>query len=361
MHILLLNVLRITTLTICIFFTTHSWADRNHTFVECVQRQMEYLGYVSSFNPGVIDSNTITGFKTLIEKRRNTEQPLPDLSMENVVFTCRQLGIENFRLRFFWPSFRKTTKFEFSEGLSEKSRTAIRDAIKYAQNRLEIRLADKTIIIAGNNKRSIFELREKYWPGSIQYPIFSELFDSTCSKNNQYFGGMAYKNLIILCEIEDSQTNKSLYMFDLKSTIAHEYIHVLQYELSGRPDFGADLSVNLWGPNWLLEGIAQYFAIKSVFPADQLGDYQKALKSRLKGNWKNLELYESDLLDHSHTTNLYNNGLYAVFHLANKYGDKLLLSFYEDMGSGLTWHQSFEKNFDLPPVKFYEEYRQTAN
>ncbi len=142
--------------------------------------------------------------------------------------------------------------------------------------------------------------------------------------------------------------------------LAHEYFHMLQYERAyGRLEGCCDgrNTVEKVGPQWLVEGAAEYVAFKI------LGDSGRMNFAR-EIDWHTQKAAEVDVpLSKMQTREGYyaeplasSAGMIAAHMLAETSGFPALAEFYNHMGAGQSWDTAFETAFGMTPEAFYESY-----
>lgn len=142
--------------------------------------------------------------------------------------------------------------------------------------------------------------------------------------------------------------------------VIHEYLHIIQFYLSG----GAQHFKPETGPDWLIEGSADYLAYRAI-DDEKLFDYARARSNKLDvakqvrvplngldqgPNAKDLENYRK-----------YGLGFMACEFLAVNYGgDKKILTYFSTINSANPWQNAFKQVFGVSVDEFYdkfEEYR----
>jgi hypothetical protein len=137
----------------------------------------------------------------------------------------------------------------------------------------------------------------------------------------------------------DSRNNVGFYQ-----VAPHEYTHFAQSKLSNAR---FNSSGNL---PWMHEGIASYIGSAlgpmSKMPHNQISEWKSEL-SRAKTSLQYFELDTQALYLSKNWSDIYPLGAVASEGLVALFGVSTLISFYTDMGSGLTAEESIQKNFKL--------------
>jgi hypothetical protein len=139
---------------------------------------------------------------------------------------------------------------------------------------------------------------------------------------------------------------------------AHEYFHTLQMTLVG-PDVaktfysGAIDQPSVIGPNWLLEGSAEYLSWMTLEWLS-LGELDTRIPSLQPGApLRDLASYASF---YGAGQPAYDASLAGVYRLASDRGPAGLISYYRYVGYGLTWQDAFLLAFGENADDFYEAY-----
>ena len=138
--------------------------------------------------------------------------------------------------------------------------------------------------------------------------------------------------------------------------IAHEFIHTYQNELSELSPASESHEVPEAGPRWLKEGIAEYFAYKSLSEGGIL-PYESERNSRILIDAKRIDKPLSEMgkqEGYRGVGGVYNHFLIAAELLAKNSGESNLLEYHALQDSKTTWQEAFEKAFGMTVDKFYE-------
>jgi predicted metalloprotease with PDZ domain len=141
---------------------------------------------------------------------------------------------------------------------------------------------------------------------------------------------------------------------------AHEYFHLAQYRLVGaeitREFYGAEIGRETpLGPNWLLEGSAEYFSWRVMQDAEllSLNDYVRRLDMRDDVDPADLETYLDFYLTGQDS---YDASLRAVAFLLASNDEQDLMRYYFEIGRGETWRDAFRSSFGQSLESFYQAY-----
>jgi hypothetical protein len=142
---------------------------------------------------------------------------------------------------------------------------------------------------------------------------------------------------------------------------AHEYFHVVQFELMGpkltnsfyMTPIGTPRSE---GPNWLFEGSAEYVSWKALEGAD-LANIDQYLSDNPPAKNVDLRVLETPLGYSTSELEGLLVPLHAVHLLTNDAGPESLVRFYQVLGEGKTWQEAFAIAFGRTVEAFYSEFR----
>jgi hypothetical protein len=179
-------------------------------------------------------------------------------------------------------------------------------------------------------------------------------------------GGEAAYGAIFMCSKSDV-FSKDWYGSGLGAqrtyALAHEYFHNLQFQLDGERARHCctdnDNPLLLLGPQWLVEGSAEYMAFNI------LGDSKRMnFKKQLAWQLKNAATIKGPLSGLETRAGYYGEpgaswaGLSAVHKLVGKAGFDSLPAFWSAMSTGVTWQEAFLATFGETPEAFYATYEQ---
>ena len=142
--------------------------------------------------------------------------------------------------------------------------------------------------------------------------------------------------------------------------MAHEYFHMLQYERAvGSLDncCSGTNTLKMLGPQWLVEGAAEYVAFRLLGDSKRLN-----LKREIAWHTQKAAEVESSLEGMQTREGYYaeprasSAGMIAAHLLAETAGLASLGQYYADIGSGKDWQTAFEAAFGMSPAAFAEVY-----
>lgn len=142
--------------------------------------------------------------------------------------------------------------------------------------------------------------------------------------------------------------------------LAHEYFHMLQYERAVGSLDGCCTGVNTLatlGPQWLVEGAAEYIAFRLLGDSGRLNlkreiDWHTQKAAEVGSSLEDMQTREGYYAEQRASS----AGMIAAHLLAERAGLKALASFYGEMGAGKKWDEAFEAAFGITPEAFSAEY-----
>jgi hypothetical protein len=182
--------------------------------------------------------------------------------------------------------------------------------------------------------------------------------DELLARRGRYVGQAYPSTIFIAVGLPAWQAQPAVHQIRL---VAHEYFHHLQFWLVGpeasRSFFEAPVgTLTKLGPNWLLEGSAEYFSWRVMQDAGLVGlaDYLLRLDMKDDVDPADLETY----LDFFATGQAsYDASLRAVaFLLAGDEKGASLIRYFFEIGQGMPWQAAFLASFGQTVESFYKNY-----
>jgi hypothetical protein len=127
---------------------------------------------------------------------------------------------------------------------------------------------------------------------------------------------------------------------DIQLLVGHEVFHVFQADLNGSFSLGPK-----GGPSWLLEGTAEYAAVRYV--ADRNGIEFDDLVSLLRLSYAGATLTNNSVVDEDD----YVAALLAIRRLVGDDGFDVIHAYFAEL-SGTIWTEAFRKHFGTDPETF---------
>jgi hypothetical protein len=148
---------------------------------------------------------------------------------------------------------------------------------------------------------------------------------------------------------------------DREGLLAHEYFHVIQYELvGGNVSSGSADEIPHIGPPWLTEGVAVFMGV--LFTASSSGSGLEWAKDHFLKEVEGLTVSLAELETWNGMWSAggekgYWLGFLACYLLVeNSGGPPTLITFWELMGSNLTWEEAFNAVWGRSVEQFYLEF-----
>lgn len=222
------------------------------------------------------------------------------------------------------------------------------------------------------NHTAIYVSADPTWMTDA-YLIQTRLDESYRTGKMEYFGGChggeAVYGAIFMCSKSDV-FSKDWYGSGSAAqrtfALTHEYFHNLQFELGGDRArhccTEGDNPLALLGPQWLVEGSAEYMAFVILGDSRQMN-----FKKEIAGQLRNAGTVGTPLSGLETRNGYYSErgaswaGLSAVHILVGKSGFTSLPAFWRAMGTGATWKQAFQTAFGETPDAFYSAYEKAVH
>ena len=321
--------------------------------VRCVQSQLAAAG----FDPGTADGLLGARTRAALDEFQNANEVVTTRRFDAVMgpAICRKIGLIDTSQRLYWPSLSEPIDVVFAESVDEGFRTEFIEVLNKSRDALEallgIELAGRDIIIVGENAAEIERLVRSH--SGFTLTGLRESINDSCT-SSRGFSGSAFPGIAVFC-ISD-QTN-ALDKNWLDFLVAHEFFHLLQFQLSGaltsdRPDAE---HLEIEGPVWLIEGSAQAFGNKIALQTPDW-DYRLVNYARLKNEFPPLQGLERRSSLRTDRANVYRAGTVAAIDLIELTGYPNIMNFYALMGYGRSWEAAFEEAFGMSAEEFYQYY-----
>lgn len=171
---------------------------------------------------------------------------------------------------------------------------------------------------------------------------------STLTQIQQVHGGYAETNTgVIFLWTASTPADRSLGL-----TMAHEYFHIIQLQLSPQSAAQPPNQVRKNGPEWLAEGSAEYVGQQVA------GDYASTLAAainRTRAERPDLSKLETPTGFRT-LPNPFPVCMAAVDLLVKDAGTASLAAFWRATGQGTPWQQAFQQAFGRTTTAFYAEF-----
>lgn len=352
---------RVFSLTLGLVFAASAAFAETPSNVTCVQNQMIAL----EFDPGPVDG--AIGRKTRAaadawletQDEQHKTKFLP-LYAQTALQWCREIGELNSDLRRFWPSqqrvitFTDTPDAELKRKLLERSIRQVRD---FYDREFDIRLASRLDLVGAANitnlRRLVQQAARPHRNATINYSQDPNRCEGKAAR------GTSWPNLIAVCWPSHSKPNQT--WLDTggdftHSLLAHEFIHIMQYELANDIPHRFERSGKTWlvGPTWLQEGSAEYF--EDAFHVGELG--AKPYSERKYFDWiHSSKLTLATLRNELSSYEAYNVAHAAAYVLARRHGEQSLVEYWRNLAVYETQSAAFEATFRMTFAEFEDDFR----
>lgn len=161
------------------------------------------------------------------------------------------------------------------------------------------------------------------------------------------------KDLVVISSAHFVWNDESNVCFKAKN-VAHEMFHILQSRLMHHGLFRPALD---YGPEWLKEGSSELMGNRL---ADGLNgcSYQATIDQWKKDSIYSARLKDIEEGDFSSKAKFWSIAPTAVDHLIGLApdGEKSLINYYSEIGSGKHWHEAFKSAFGIAVEEFYKDF-----
>lgn len=142
--------------------------------------------------------------------------------------------------------------------------------------------------------------------------------------------------------------------------LAHEYFHMLQFERAYDDAASCCESRERLGPQWLVEGAAEYVAFRILADSKRLNLEREIAWHTQQAGKVDLSLAEMHTRDGYYSDPLASSaGMIAAHMLAESAGLGALGQFYTELGTGQPWSDAFEAAFGETLEAFQARYEAT--
>lgn len=318
----------------------------NDAGIACVQQQLT----ANKINVGTIDGlygrKTFRGTKQLIEKYPSLAD-LDDITRDNGLMWCRQIGLIDEALQLYWPAKPNTLTYQFDETVDVALRKSVRTSTKKALKALAdlgFRPTGSVQVIASENKTELLYDLEAKLRTPINPEDVKQDLDNRCIGKQS--GGVSSDGLIGLC-LHDKSNLDDIAMH----LLSHEYLK--QSAGYAWPDKQVSDQFFQFGPRWLYEGISEALVDYMQSPersfadhiANRIGDSQS-----VNSDLTQLEAYGSaGPIKHQ------KRGAVAAHILAESGGGYESFIVFWDELSRSNWQIAFETAFNISAGEFYKQ------
>jgi hypothetical protein len=359
-------MIRLLTFFIAALLIAPQTALANRAALKCVQAQLNKLEFGAGSVDGSVGPKTRAAYGKLKAEIENVEFDAK-LSRDNAIVLCRELGLLQPKLRVIWPSFTKRFETSYQAKLSDENQQILTQLVTDALNQLakkyNVILAGKFNVLAATDNREMRRLVEKSLGGRIDRNEFHQFMERTCPETKKISGFASTKHIAVCFP----QGSLDIKRYDrnnpgevdpnwnlLKDVVFHEVVHIAQRQLAGFSGRGTEQAkLSKMGPEWLVEGVAQYLTMLALSPDLSVDAWMKGVKALAGGHSADISKYNGYAARRKYRDSLYLQGLLASHHLYKIAGDHALLDYYHNIGIGMAWEDAFKASFKVTPKQFY--------
>lgn len=318
----------------------------NDAGIACVQQQLT----ANNINVGTIDGlygrKTFSGSKKLIEKYPSLAD-LNDLTRDNGLMWCRQIGLIDEALQLYWPANPNALTYQFDQSVDMSTRKAVRSSAERASKALSdlgFRPTGKVEILASLNTEDLLSTIQ----GKLRAPVNPEQvkqdFDNRCM--GQSTEGISTDGIIGLCLKDNTKTDEAL---------MHLFAHEYQKQSAGYawPDKQISDQFFQFGPRWLYEGISIALVDYMQAPKKSFANH---IASRIgESQSVSSELHQLEAYGNASPIKHQKRGAMAAHILAESGGGYESFIVYWDELSRSNWQIAFETAFNISVGEFYKQ------
>lgn len=334
-------------------------------YVRCVQNELAALGIAEIAVTGRLNRSTKSAAHSV--QAANSGKPhlalLPKLSETSAASWCRELASLKPGLSKFMPSA-SAPLYLSPGGQGSVQNAVLRDAYgsveSFYRARYDLKLASRVDVAGADSGTELADLAVELQRGrGISFGGMSRSVGRGCRTPSVSFSGIAYLDQLLICwkrEASYGQAWRRKVMSRIGRIMAHEYMHHVQIELTNskvwKPGYR---SQSRMGPAWMVEGgaeVAEYAWATSKGGYRRLSlaelmkpaaESNKALRTMLEN--RSVKGYEQYLVVR-----------FAVYLLAERYGEQAVLNYWRHVGQGKSWEAAFNSAFGQSMSSFYTEF-----
>lgn len=333
----------------------HASAKADEAYVNCVQNELSAMGVSGIPMTGKINSATKTAIEVLRGQYASVAAiaVLPRLSEQSAVSWCREIAALKPALRGHMPgsgaplvlgpggeeslqtSMLRRTFHEVEQFFNTQYRIYPASRVDVAGSASGETLAQYAIALQRKRGRSI---------GRMDNHV-SEICDTPSIR----YGGQAYRNQLLICWPHaaryDAAWQKKVTPV-VSAVMAHEYMHHVQRELANdKVSSSGYRSRSKRGPAWMVEGSAELAEYRWRGKRYGVRKSLQALQEPARESSKGLRGMQSHGAVKGRDQ--YKIAMFAVYLLAERFGEDKVLDYWRYIGQGKSWEAAFKASFGL--------------
>ncbi len=298
---------------------------------------------------------------------------LADFLPDQAPQICRLLGLTDDGARSAWPVKMRPFDMRLGAAVSAATQQDITEIISRSLNHLNrtlgANLALPLTIIVGADKANLQTLWNQAHKTEKNRAGFAIAYATSCASSAES-GGFASAWVLLICLKEgdlrfrggrgaDAEERRRTGMARL--SILHEMVLAAQFQLLGGADpLTADARLAQWGPEWLLEGSANYIAMRTVYTPQSLCAHLAALAEQAALHDRRLEQFETFGAREADIALLYRMGTLAAADLSIRSGDEALARFLPNWGLDMTGGPHSQQHLGLAILIFWRTLAQVS-
>ncbi len=229
--------------------------------IACVQQQLNAVNINTGTIDGLYGRKTFRGSKQLI-KTLPMLMALDDLTRDNGLVWCRQIGLLDPALKLYWPVQNEPFDVIFQLEISTKNQQIITqslDRVHASFERFGFEPTGRVNILAGDNMSDLITMSQNKVRYASDINQLDTELSGQCSAKNTGTKVVVVDGLILLCLDTNNGELDATEIEDLLM-IALSQDYTKQVSGYGREDMPTGDQFYKIGPRWLYEGIAMAFA-----------------------------------------------------------------------------------------------------
>lgn len=319
---------------------------RNDPGIACVQQQLSAYNINVGTIDGLYGRKTFRGAKKLIEKYPVLAD-LDDLTRDNGLMWCRQIGLIDETLQIYWPANQNAFNYQFEEGIDISVRQAVRSSVDKASKALSdlgFRPTGGINVIASSNSSNLLTALNSKLRAPINPDDVAQDVKNRC--NGAKSAGISTDGSIGLCLGDSGKLDD-----EVMHLLAHEYLK--QSAGYAWPDKQISDQFFQFGPRWLYEGSAIALVDYMNAPKRSFADH---IASRIKdGQSVKSELHQLEAYGSTSPSKHLKRGAVAAHILAESGGSYDSFIVYWDELARSNWQIAFETAFNISVGEFYKQ------
>lgn len=326
----------LTALALTLITSSIAHADRSD--VICVQKALLDAGHDPNGVDGEIGPGTTSAAASYVSA---TGIALPDLSRQTAPIWCGYFNGEPLPV-----SDEVIAGPDADERVLALVRKALATSRSYVETRFEVDTPAIEAFVSG----------DAAWM-TDHYLRVNELSEGYRSGKMREFGrcepaAEAGLGVMFLCQSNNRWRNDT----NAIHMTAHEYWHTaIQYHLVGQRCCRDSNAMSLFGPEWLVEGAAEYFAT-TVRQEMGIGSVAREMREYRRRIDPGIDLTELQSRRGFRENQGWDAGPLAVYLLVEETGFESLVTYYQAIGDGQAMEVAFQQAFGLSQEEFSEQF-----